>query len=823
MRKLYLLLLLFCTSLVAFAQSGNLSGRVISLQNEPLNNASVRIPELKKGAVTAQDGSFEIKDLPSGTYSLRVSIIGYSTKNISVKIDANQTTFLNDIQLAVSNANNLNEVTVTGNKANKYGREMSSTVSKMPLKDLENPQVYNSISGVLLKEQVVTNFDDALKNAPGIDKLWESTGRGGDGAGYFSLRGFAVQPTLVNGVPALTNGSPDIANVESIEVVKGPSGTLYGSSLISYGGLININTKRPFYGFGGSISYTTATYGLNRVTADVNTTLGSDNNAAFRINTAYNSQASFQDAGFKRSLFVAPALRFDVNERLSFDINTEFFQGKSTNQTMLFVDRGSPLRVHNIAELGYNRERSYTSNDLYMETPTYSLQGQMNYKLSGQWTSQTVVSKTSARSEGYYSYLYEVTSAVEGAPFNTPIPSGIILRRSTTKQNNETIGLDIQQNFLSNFSLGTVKNKLLVGLDYFNRNEVRNDMGYGIHGFVNLGVDPAIFQSVVPALHNFYNIPVSTTPDDSGVLTQAGADAGILASYSPGPGYGKTKQQVYSAYASDVITFTPALSAMASLRVDRFSDDSYHQVSLSPKFGVVYQPILNKLSLFGNFMDGFSNVAPGEVKTNGVASSKSLKPEHARQFEFGTKMSFLTDKFTATLSYYDIKVNNRAQLIEVDPDNSYYVQNGEQYSKGFEMSVIANPINGLNFVAGYSYNEGKQLSGDPSFIGFRPEEAGPAHLANFWASYRFSSAVLDGFGLGFGGNYASENKIFNRTNGTFTLPAYTILNASAFYDVKAFRFTLKLDNLTNKDYYKGWSTISPQAPRVFSADLTYRF
>ena len=58
----------------------------------------------------------------------------------------------------------------------------------------------------------------------------------GDGAGYYSLRGFAVQPTMINGLPGLTNGSLDPANIDKIEVIKGPSGTLFGSSLISYGG-----------------------------------------------------------------------------------------------------------------------------------------------------------------------------------------------------------------------------------------------------------------------------------------------------------------------------------------------------------------------------------------------------------------------------------------------------------------------------------------------------------------------------------------------------------------------------------------------------------
>src|SRR6201999_4346971 len=116
----------------------------------------------------------------------------------------------------------------------------------MPLKSIENPQVYSTVSSDLLKQQAITNFDDALKNVPGVHKLWESTGRGyGDGTSYFSLRGFEAQATMVNGLPGLTSGSLDPANIERIEVIKGPSSTLFGSSIVSYGGLINTVTKRP--------------------------------------------------------------------------------------------------------------------------------------------------------------------------------------------------------------------------------------------------------------------------------------------------------------------------------------------------------------------------------------------------------------------------------------------------------------------------------------------------------------------------------------------------------------------------------------------------
>ena len=808
MRKFLQVLLFLGITLSAAAQDATLKGLVTSQNNTPLTGATIELNQTTLGTTTDNTGVFELNRVPAGAYRLSISYVGFQTRYIDVSVSTNSTKDLGTIQL-VEAQEMLGVVSINGKKHNKFTRETSVSVSKMPLADIENPQVYNTITSSLLEEQIVTNFDDALKNAPGIDKLWESTGRGNDGAGYYSLRGFAVQPTLVNGLPALTNGSPDPANIESIEVIKGPSGTLYGSSLISYGGLINITTKRPYYDFGGSVSYTSGSYGLNRVTADVNTTLSKEKNIALRVNTAYHTQNSYQDAGFRKSFFFAPSLAYQVNDRLSFYINTEFYNGRSTNQTMLFLDRGAPLRVTNIDELGYDINRSYTGNDLYIDTPTYSFQGQMNYKLSDSWTSQTAFSRSNSKSDGYYSYLYEGTQY-------TTVDEGIVLNRYISKQNSETIATDIQQNFIGDFNLGTMRNRMVVGLDYLKTNVINNNSAYVSNGGIYIGNNLQEFNEEVLGITD----PANYT-DDSGILNQPGTDA-LLAGSPINPS--TTEQEIFSAYASDVINILPELSAMASLRIDRFSNADHAQTALSPKFGVVYQPILNKVSVFANYMNGFSNVAPVDEVTNSVTTNRALDPEHANQFEAGTKFNLLNGRLSATLSYYDIQVKDRALRIDVDATNYFYTQDGTQESKGFEASFIANPIDGLNIIAGYSYNDSELTEGAADFVGLRPESAGPQNLANLWASYQLTSGTLDGLGFGFGGNYASENKIFNRNlGGTFTIPEYTILNASVFYGTPDFRISLKLDNIANKEYFKGWSTISPQNQRSLLANFTYNF
>lgn len=687
----------------------------------------------------------------------------------------------------------LKEVTVEGTRENKYKKESSTTVSKMPLKDIENPQVYNSIPANLLKEQVVTNFNDALKNATGVTRLWESTGRNGDGAEYYSMRGFSVQPTMTNGLPSLTNTTIDPINIDNIEVIKGPSGTLFGSSVISYGGLINVVTKKPHQQFGGEISYNNGTYGSNRVTADVNLPL--NEKATVRVNSAYTTEESFQDAGFSNAFFFAPSLKYEVNDKLTFLVNTEFYKNTSAKQSMIFLSRYAPLSFDSMELFDRNYKRSFTSNDLTMNNNSFNMQMQALYKLSNNWTSQTVLSKSTTKTNGYYHYLWDSANGDE-------------FTRFISKADGTFYTTDIQQNFIGDFKIGNMRNRLVAGLDYYNSRLLNGGTGWVANGTVSL---------------------VNGT--DTGILTQAGTDALLTGSFA---GNTEATQEVMSAYVSDVLNITNKLSVMASLRLDYFdgkasqwdAEETKGQVAVSPKFGAVYQIVENKVSLFGNYMNGFQNVAPTTVADIDGSNprTKEFDPEQANQFEVGLKTSLYKDIISASVSYYDIRVKDR---VITDPNNiNNSIQGGEVESKGVEVSIVANPIKGLNVIAGFSHNDAEVTKESPGdgYLGLRPEEAGPETLVNFWANYTVTEGQLKGFGIGFGGNYASEYKTLNRANtGTFALPDYTVLNSALSYDNDKFNVSLKLNNMLNEKYYSGWSTVTPQRLRSITAGVTYKF
>src|SRR5690606_40602011 len=124
----------------------------------------------------------------------------------------------------------------------------------------------------------------------------------------------------------------------------------------------------------------------------------------------------------------------------------------------------------------------------------------------------------------------------------------------------------------------------------------------------------------------------------------------------------------------------------------------------------------------------------------------------------------------------------------------------------------------------FSYNDSEFEKADADVLGRRPTTASSPYLGNLWISYRFPATIAKGLGVGFGGNYASENKIMNSvSNSIFVLPSYTVFNASAFYDLPRLRAGSKVDNLPNQHAWIAYKTANPQSTRQMVARAAYKF
>lgn len=767
----------------------------------PIKNALLRLVNTPYQAKTNNLGEYYFDNVPAGDYTLQVVLndIELTREPIRIEKDVYE---IPVIYTAVEN-NVIEGITVYAVSRNKFLDKDSTSIAKIPLKNLENPQMYTSINQQILKEQLVYDVSDALKNVPGIVKMQGSPGRAGDGSFYYNLRGFPTRVSMVDGIPATTNSEIDPADIERIDVIKGPSGTLYGGAVTSFGGLINVVTKKPKDYFGGEVSYLLGSYNLNRVTADVYGPITDSRKTLFRLNAAYQYQNGFRDSEFRKSMFVAPTLSYQVNDRLKFNLGAQIYTYEGTNTPIIFLARTRPFVATTPDQLGYDWKRSYSNNDMTLKAPSINVKAEVNYKISDNWTSQTLISRNYRKTEGLYQYQF-IRSQTSDASFE----------RNVQWQNSEGASTSIQQNFNGEFKIGKIKNKVLIGLDYLNQSLNNNNSPIVKFDEVN-GQNPEVTYGNISRDLALQKIQTSVAP-----LIRNTASS-----------------NVYGAYVSDAVYITDRLITLLSLRFDHYESKGqvnlsnnvrmgdFNQNAWSPKVGLLYQVFKDRLSAYANYMNGFSYTAPVTQSLpdyNGV-----LKPQMAKQWEVGVKGNLWRNKVNFTVGYYDILVDNMPQEIIVVRDGTGYkitTQDGEQKSKGIEIETILNPIQGLNIMAGYSYNDSKFVKSAAATEGRRPSTAGPANVFNSWISYILPINGLQGLGVGFGVNRVGQQiTVDNATTGQFVFPAYTLINASVSLEKERYRLGFKMNNLGNAQYFSGQGVVVAQMPRNFVAEVTLKF
>lgn len=845
-------MLLSLTALLSYAQNGAVRGVITSAENKPLPGASVWLEGTSHKTATDGSGSYVLQNIQPGNYLLKISASGMQARERQVQVAAGTT---QTIEMVLEFKTQLLREVVVETKS--FMEKSNEDVSKLPLRNMENAQVYTTISSVVLRKQIAMTLEDAMKNAAGVSKLWDATNRI-DGGSFFTSRGFSTSTKARNGLANIVNTNVDMTNVERIEVIKGPSATLFGGVITSYGGLINRVTKQPYWKNGGSVDLAFGNYGFFRTAADVNAVLDKDQTMAMRVNLAWQQQNSWQDEGFQKNYNIAPSFTFKPNDKLRITLDAEltgskgnsnggnfifFMPPSQINATLrgLLLQQGLPEGTADaimakapktfIEAFGTNRinalkvdyDRSFISNELYNTTQSNSIFGDVEYKISSHWKSRTAITYNNTQSNGYMAYAYLlpnylgtfVRSALAGNPTFGAAGHDSLMRMVWNPVGN-TRTVEIQQNFVSDYHWGAFRNRAVVGLDYSNYySATMYRRFYGnMFGVVPY---PDVFDivSATGDVPNYRDLSYTRVVDAYAKNPNSSLDYNY-------------DNSVYSAYANDVFNIGKHVIVSAGVRVDHFDakgaydnttgkyDGGYSQTSVSPRAGLIVMPVPDRISLFGNYQNGF-------VNQNGTdAAGNTFKPEQGNQWETGVKFSDGKGKITGSLSYYNIYVKN---VVRADVNNPQFsIQDGEQRSRGFEADVLANPLDGWMIMLGYGYNDIWMLKADASAEGLRPAGSGPRNTANFWTNYTFTGTTLKGLGVGVSVNYSGESVAVNQMpDGALILPEYTLVGASLSYDHPRFRFGLKVNNLTNQRYWMGWTNMIPQMPRQLIGTMSFKF
>ncbi|WP_026706136.1 TonB-dependent siderophore receptor [Flavobacterium soli] len=686
----------------------------------------------------------------------------------------------------------LQEVIVTNHKN-------PASVSRSGIKAIDLPQSIQVIGSDVIEQQQPIRLSDVIKNANGV---YVGSARGGAQESFWS-RGYDMSANNMfkNGFRFNSGSMPEVSSLEKIEILKGSSALLYGN--VAPGGILNMVTKTPSFTQGGEVSMQAGSYSFYKPSIDLYGPL--NNSIAYRFNGSYENSESFRDVVKRERFYVNPSLFFKISKKTEIIVQGDYLHDDWT------PDFGTAIIGKEIIDL---------PRDLYMgakwsngTTKQGTFSGLVSHQLNDNWKLN------------FNSSYQDYSRASKGTERIQPSADGAWKRPLGQTQNKEQIIAE-QLSLQGNFKTGTIKHQLFTGVDY---------------------------ENSFAQAYTFVFDP--TTYGEGNIFDFENFDQGGAIPNAKNTKIAKTETYRFGVYAQDLISITQKFKILAGLRwswqesqvkttdftapITKITEaGKLTDAAFSPKLGFIYQPT-KEVSLFASYANSFT-------PNSGITvSGEAIEPSIIDQYEVGVKKEFWKGLFTTNITVYQITNSNLAQMAEFkadgSPNNDTNIKtlSGETRSKGIEFDITAHPIDGLNIMAGYSYNDMRytETSGlKGSFIEGDRLARTPANTANLSFFYTLQSGALKGVSFGALGSYIGKrvggwnNQIDpDREGGIWDrevpLDGYATIDVSAGYTWDKFSLLCKLSNITNELNYTVHEnySVNPIAPRQVLASLKYKF
>ncbi len=776
---------------MAQAQKSQLQGIIKTSDGKPAAQVYVQLKEIRKGAISKDDGSYILSNVPEGKYTIIISFVGLQTIQKPVVVTSGEINNL-DFNL-VENETQLAEIVVT---ANRSINERVTAIGKLPIKPMDLPQAVVTINETVIKNQQAQRLSDVIKNVNGV---YLGTARASTQENFYA-RGYSFSSTNMfkNGSRVNSGAMPEVSSLESVEILKGGAAILYGN--VAPGGVLNMVTKKPKFDFGGEVSVRAGSFNLIKPAVDIYGPIS--NKIAYRLNGTFESTDSYRDQVTSTRYYVNPSLLFKLDNRTELIVEGDFLRHEFTPDFGI----GS---LGNTVVPDVPRSTFLGTSWQYNTTNQATTSVTLNHSINTNWQVSSVLSYQQFQRD-YYSV--ERIQAAANGDWGRP------LGRVDTKEKYFTG----QVNLNGKFKTGKVEHILLAGIDA--DNYLTETYNYDIQGKIYDSINILDPNKFVPRT----DIPAAAR------LT-----------------FVETPVNRLGAYVQDLISITPKIKLLAGIRwslqespaatttylqKDSTAKGKFQSAkAFSPKVGLVYRFKPN-VSFFASYSNSFS------VNTGLDIYNNVLSPSIIDQYELGVKNIFLDGKLTVNLTAYKIVNNNLAQTAQYDknglPNSNSNLKEltGQTTSNGIELDITTNFLKGLSVMAGYSYND-MQYTKTPgtkgSYITGERLVNTPAHTANASAFYTFSHGTLNGLKLGAAVFYVGDrfggwnNTIEQTQNYSRLIPVvgFTTVDISAGYSIKRFSLLAKVSNLTNTyNYYVHENySINPIPPTQFIATVAYKF
>ena len=807
MKKIfYTFTLLALVQINVFAQV-SIKGKILDNNGEPIFGASILISE-NNGTVTDYDGNYKLVQVAPGEYTLKVFFIGYKPQERSVKINTNDLVF-NFTLLPLSEQ--LQEVEITGRKEKSYKNNVTFAATKTATAIKDIPQAVSYVTKEVFADQQAYRVNDIIKNISGVNMYSYYDD--------FTFRGFRSGDTYINGlrVVGLFGPEPLLANIERVEVIKGPASAMFGNSIP--GGLMNRVTKKPLSQENKAINFTLGSFNTLRTTADFTGPINKKETLLYRLNLAYENSDSFRNLQEFKSYVIAPSISFlpTSKTRINFDLVITNFDGK--------LDRGQPIFGATSGSDIYATPISFAigqTNDYHKSDVVYStisLNHQFSDKLSF--------------NASYMKYLFDEdlqehrTSnqfAIDGT--GTPIPT--LMGMMVIKRQGQTIADNLSSYFVYKERTGELTHKIVAGFDYNQQQSPIGNAQSMARGYRLQGGGASTSTADFPnfQLDNNGN-PIPNVPhfDLQNPTYSVAQLSDYIFNVSP---TAPTKYFTYGVYLQDQIKWKQFQLLLGGrqeyyndvVNYDQVNEEITTQHKFLPRIGLVYSASQN-INLYGTYTESFQ--PQGVASLNNPQAGGPFDPVNAFMYETGAKGEFFNKKLSANLALYFIENNNI--LVNANDANNpdLLIQRGQEQSKGIELDVNGKILPNLSVTANYAYNEAIITeSDDPAEVGARKENA-PLHQGGVFGKYTFINDGLKGIGITLGSNFVGER---NTRVSTLQLPSYIVVDAGVSYKVDKFNIQFLVNNIGDKTHWVGgysYTRLYPGKPRNYLLSVGYTF
>ena len=660
------------------------------------------------------------------------------------------------------------EIIATGEEENEddYYIPDASTTTKTDTPIRDTPASVQVIPQEVIEDRGATNVREIVRNASGVNFSTASGGRSED----FIIRGFTAE-IFRNGFRDnffSTRTETELANIERVEILKGPASVLFGRAEPS--GIINFVTKQPLREPFYEVAFTAGDFSFYRPSLDFSAPLTEDGDLAYRLNVAYENAGSFRDGVQTERFFIAPTLSWQISDDTK--LTLEFSYLDDTRP----VDRGlvvlSDDEVADIPISTYLGDPSVREDFGETRTELY-----LNHSFNSNLSLRSGIRYAVSTENGPGATVQIDDDSEDDRNFPVSLNSGYQFYETFTFQND----------LIGKFNTGAIAHKVLFGVEYY---QGFNTFEGGFRG----GDTIDIFNP--------------STDFEFGEFESFGSS--------------EDRESSFGVYLQDEISLLDNLILVVGGRFDIYDaesefDDEVTETEVdafSPRVGIVYQPV-EPISLYASFTRSFT---PASGRS---ADGEAFEPQRGTAYEIGIKTEIIKNRLSSTLAFYDTTLTNVATE---DPENDLFeIQTGEQNSQGIELDIAGEILPGWKIIAGYAYTDAVITEDNTFEVGNRLNNA-PEHNFNLWTAYTIQKGSLQGLGFGAGIFHVSERA--GDLDNSFFIDEYTRVDAALYYEREQFRATLNFKNLFDVRYFAGSQSreeVIPGEPFTVLGTVSFEF